>query len=240
MMHSQHIDQCTSFIHCHMGAPARPGSYVDARSRRSGITISRQSGCGAHAVAERVAARLQAECPEDAPPWTIYDRNLVEKVLEEHQLPGHIARHMPEDRIHSFDDIMDQLFGLHPPLDTLVQQITETILHLAERGHVILVGRGAHLVTATMPRFLHVRLVGSVAQRIRHMQQFEGLDNRAAMERIQREDRGRERYLRTYFGKNIEDPSLYHLVLNTDLVSVDETADLIVSLARPRLKQAAV
>jgi diguanylate cyclase (GGDEF)-like protein len=40
-------------------------------------------------------------------------------------------------------DTLDELLGLHPPAWTLVRQMTETILHLAEMGNVILVGRGA-------------------------------------------------------------------------------------------------
>ena len=34
-------------------------------------------------------------------------------------------------------DIMDEVFGLHPPAWTVVRQITETILQLAELGGVL-------------------------------------------------------------------------------------------------------
>jgi len=39
--------------------------------------------------------------------------------------------------------------------------IAETILHLAEQGNVILIGRGANLVTRELQHVFHVRLVGS-------------------------------------------------------------------------------
>ena len=32
------------------------------------------------------------------------------------------------------------------------------------------------------------------------------------------------RYVKKYFGKDIDDPLLYHLVINTDLVSYGESA----------------
>jgi cytidylate kinase len=38
---------------------------------------------------------------------------------------------------------------------------------------------------------------------------------------------GRERYLRKYFKKDINDPLLYHLVINTDLISFEEVAWMI-------------
>jgi cytidylate kinase len=48
-----------------------------------------------------------------------------------------------------------------------------------------------------------------------------------ALKQIQHEDRGRKRYLKKYFGQNLENPLLYHLVLNTDLMSFDKAARVI-------------
>ncbi len=69
-----------------------------AGAHRPIITISRQAGSGAHVVAEELVARLQALAPEGAPPWTFFDRNLVDRVLEDHELPERLAESMPEDR----------------------------------------------------------------------------------------------------------------------------------------------
>ena len=43
----------------------------------------------------------------------------------------------------------------------------------------------------------------------------------------QRADRGRKRYLRKHYGKDVNNPLLYHLVINTDLVDYDSAAALI-------------
>ena len=191
---------------------------------RRAITISRQTGAGGHSVAERVADYLQARAPEGACPWTIFDRNLVEKVLEDHHLPKRLARFMPEDRISEMSDIMDELFGLHPPSWTLVRQTSETVLHLAQLGQVILIGRAANLITASMDSVFHVRLIGSIERRARYIQEVRQLGPKAALKYLQKEDRGRRRFVKKYFGKDINDPLLYHLVINTDLVSFDEAA----------------
>ena len=82
-------------------------------------------------------------------------------MLEEHSLPKSLARFMPEDRISEVSDTMDELFGLHPPSWDLVHKTSETILHLAQLGHVIIIGRGAKVITAKLDGVLHVRLVGS-------------------------------------------------------------------------------
>jgi cytidylate kinase len=219
------FDKCLNFISCQM-QPAGHPALVREQPKRA-VTISRQSGCGAHAVAEELAAWLQARSPQGDCPWTVFDRNLMEKVLEEHHLPERLAKFIPEDRITQFDDIMSELFGLRPGSWTLVEQTAETILHLAGLGHVILLGRGANVVTASLPGMVHVLLVAPLEKRVENMQQFEKLTRPAARKRIQQEDHGRRRYLKKYFGRDIEDPLLYHLVINTGFVPLAEAARLI-------------
>jgi cytidylate kinase len=191
------------------------------------VTISRQTGSGAHIVAEKLAALLQAHTPKEDCPWTVFDRNLVEKVLQEHSLPERVARFMPEDRISSIRDTMEELFDLHPPSWLLVRKVSETILHLVELGNVIVIGRGATVISAKLDHVFHVRLVASLQRRVQHVQELNHLSKEAALRIIQREDSGRKRYLKRYFKTDLEDPLLYHLVINTDLFSYDEAARII-------------
>jgi cytidylate kinase len=219
------LERCRTYINAHIQAAGK-GLTSDDRPRRA-VTISRQTGSGAHVVAEKLAACLQTHTPSDARPWTVFDRNLVEKVLEDHNLPHRLARFMPEDRVSEIADMMDELFGLHPPSWTLVRQTTETILHLAELGNVILIGRGATVLTNKLEYVYHVRLVGSLEKRVAHMQELNGLNKQAALELIRREDRGRRRYLKTHFKADLDDLLLYHLVINTDLVPYEAAAQII-------------
>lgn len=228
------MERCLSFINCQL-KPGHPGSFIHHNGgvQRKVITISRQSGSGGHSVADRLVNLLQARSPKGTRPWTVFDKNLVEKVLEDHHLPNRLAKFMPEDRISEISDTMDELFGLHPPSWTLVHKTAETMLHLAELGNVILIGRGATVVTAKLDYAFHVRLVGSLEHRVKYMQELEHLSVEAARAMVRREDLGRARFLKKYFGKNIEDPLLYHLVINTDLVSFDEAAQVIADRVIP-------
>lgn len=56
------------------------------------ITISRQAGAGAWQVAEELIRRLQEQTPAGSRPWAVFDRNLVEEVLEDHHLPARLGR----------------------------------------------------------------------------------------------------------------------------------------------------
>jgi cytidylate kinase len=227
-------DKALTFINCQM-QPAGTGltALKDGVPRRA-VTISRQTGSGAHSVAEKLAALLQAHTPKEACPWTVFDRNLVDKVLHDHGLPERVARFMPEDRISSISDTMEELFDLHPPSWLLVRKISETILHLVELGNVIVIGRGATVISANLDHVFHVRLVGSLRKRVQNVQELNHLSKEAALRLIQREDRGRERYLKRYFKTDLEDPLLYHLVINTDLVSCEEAAQIIANAVLKR------
>ena len=88
-------------------------------------------------MAQELVGRLQARDPKASPPWTVFDRNLVAEVLQEHHLPERLAGSMPEDRVSEIADTLDELFGLRPSSWTLVRKTADTILHLAEIGNVI-------------------------------------------------------------------------------------------------------
>src|SRR5687767_5509744 len=111
------LEHCRTFINCHLET-AKGGRRV---SVRPAVTISRQAGCGALVVAQKLAAFLQRDASPDDPPWTVFDRNLIEKVLEDHNLPARMAQYLPEDRATELQDFAHEFFGLRPGSWTMIQ-----------------------------------------------------------------------------------------------------------------------
>lgn len=220
------FDNVRSYMDLQLGS-ALPEHAPHRNAPGPAVTLSRQAGCGSHTIAEKLAAYLDRHSPPAKIAWTVFDRSLVDKVLEEHNLPKELARFLPEDRRSYLDDIMEELVGLHPSSWTLVRQSAETILHLAELGRVILIGRGSHVITARMPRVFHVRLVAPVEQRIQHVVDFHQLSPKEAERFVRSTDRGRARYLKTHFQSNIDDVLPYDLVMNTERLGSDEAAEII-------------
>lgn len=196
------------------------------------ITISQQTGSGAHDIAERLAKALQESESDSAAHWSVFDRQLVQQVLEEHQLPTRFAKYMTEDRRSYVQDVMDELFGLRPPSWVLVPQIAETIMRLVKTGHVIVVGRGAPVVTAKIPGVFQVRLVASLPNRTERIKSVFSLNTNDALKYIRKEDRGARRYTQSNFHASIDDDLLYHMVINTDRIPYGEAARLIATEAR--------
>ncbi len=220
------LEHCPSFISSQVQFVEGLKSPVQKNVRRA-VTISRQAGCGALVVAEKLAHYLQGYSPGNACPWMVFDRNLMDKVLEDHNLPACLAKFLPEDRVSELEDIMADVFGVHPPSTTVIHQTAETLLKLAEAGNVILIGRGANIVTAGLPHMLHVRLVAPLDDRVEHSHEAYNMTKAEARKFCLREDRARQRYLKKYFGADNENPLLYHMIINTGLVSYDDAARII-------------
>lgn len=232
------LDRCRTFIDCQL--TAHPGAKAGtAAPPKLAVTISRLAGSGAWLVADKLAAFLEQHAPAEGCRWTVFDKELVEKVLEDHNLPRKLAQFMPEDRGSAIQDMMQEILGLHPPSWTLAHQTTETILKLGELGQVILIGRGANLITAKLPHVLHVRLLGSLERRIARVQEQLKLDRKAAAEFIEKVDRGRQRYLKEHFRATVDDPLGYDLTVNTDRISCEDAALLIGQAALMRRAAAA-
>lgn len=216
-------EKSESFIELHFGPK---GKDTSGTSTKPAITISREEGAGGLTVASNLAEYLQKRVPSHDV-WTVFSQHLVAKVLEEHHHHKGIADFMKEDRKGALTDAVEELLGLHPSTWTLVEQTNATILRLAQMGNVILVGRGANVVTSELETVFHVYLVGSLEKRIERAQKTFDLDRKSAVNYIKKKDEGRRRYLKDNFDKDIDDPLLYHVIINTDLVQHDEAARLI-------------
>jgi cytidylate kinase len=193
------------------------------------VTISRQAGAGGITIGKKLALRLDKEMAHECP-WTVFDKNLVDEVMKDNNLTERMIPFLKEKSIPEIQDTFEDVLRVHPAQFTLVQRTNKTITRLAEMGHAIIVGRGAPVVTKDVPGGVHVRLIGSFKTRKEHIMEYYKFDDQEARDFIKNEDKGRAEYLKKYFDKNIDDPLLYDLVINTDSVSYDAAAGVIAEL----------
>lgn len=219
---------CQAYLEAHRSFAAKKD-----RKPLPFITLSREAGAGAVTIGERVAELLNQNRPEDSgPPWMVFDKNLVERVIEDHQLPSTLKRFLPEDVLPGVTSAVEEMLGLHPSGWTLAEHTTETILRLANLGNVILIGRGSSLITAKLKPSVHIRLVAPLEERLGRLAQFHQLTLNEAAHFAKKADQGRRRYVKRYFGGAIDDPLNYTATLNTGKLSCEGTAHLIVEAVR--------
>jgi len=195
------------------------------------ITISREAGAGAITIGHLVAKILDQRCPGvPACPWTVFERNLAEKMLQDHKLPAALERFMPEDAAFPLNDAVETLLGLHPSSWTLVEHTTHTIRRLATMGNVILIGRGSNIISAHLPHVFNVRLVAPLRERVRQVEEYHKVKSVEAAQMVHDLDEARRRYVRQYFRADIDDPLHYHITINTAHTGFEKAARIIANL----------
>ena len=206
----------------------------DKRSGNPFVTISRQTGAYGITVSKDLCEYLQKNERRTRCVWTVFDKELIEKVIQEHDLPETVLPYLSEDTVSEIQDMIEEIIGLHPSHDALVKKTGETILHLAQLGYVILVGRASNIITAKMPGGVNVRLVSPMEKRLEHVQEYYKLTLKEAKEFIATGDRSRKNYIKKYYNKDIDDPLLYDLVINVDSLTRPEVIRIIGQLVLNR------
>jgi cytidylate kinase len=206
------------------------------------VTISRQAGAGGRTLAEALVdrlARLEALLPggPPEPPWTIWDRELIEKVASDLHISAPLIDRL-EDRAQSW---LSELFSGMSSSSTadaaaeirVYHRVAETMRSLAQGGRVILVGRAGVFITRSLPGGIHVRLVAPPERRVQNMMEREGLTRDAAQRRVAEIDRNRAAFYRRYWPRESLESDRFTVTLNTAELSERQMVECLLPLIGP-------
>ena len=193
------------------------------------VTISRQRGAEGPAIAFRTV-ELLTEMSRGIYPWIVVDKDIAERVIEDHHLPKRISSFFTDERTLSIEEHIEGILGISVPAATRIQDMTRTIIALARLGHVVFVGRAAHVITAKFPRAVHVRIIGSFDRRVERVAQSKHCSWDEAAAEVKRVDAQRRHFVSTHFHSDLDEATRYDMVFNTDRLSVEESARLIAQL----------
>ena len=181
------------------------------------ITITREYGAGGGEVARKLAESLG---------WELLDRELL------HQAAA--VEHVPDAELERLDEkalTMADRFRVHPPHQKYLHGLKTVVEQAAERGNVVLVGRGARHLLGERAGTIHLRLVAPKPWRAQRMSQLEGWSLDDSMVRCTELDRIRSRFARYFFGDKAIQPAEYDLVFNTERVPLDDVVDTVKAIA---------
>ncbi len=115
--------------------------------------------------------------------------------------------------------------------DNLAEVTRAVINEIAASGSVVIAGRGANVILADRPGVLHVGLVSELERRLERIVEREKLDRAGAERFVAENDKARNAYFKRFFQVKPNDPSHYHVMVNTDWLEIHEAAELIVLAA---------
>jgi len=189
------------------------------------ITISREFGCQSYPVAEALEKRFNAENTKS--PWVVLDRKLMEKIAEE---SGHSTAELEQasDADSGWSSMFSMFTGQHKVGQSeLFADIKKAVIHFANIGRCIIVGRGAVAFTQNFTNCIHIRLVAPLEFRIKNIMESMGKDEKEAQQYIDSHQRQRDAFIHHFTDMFLGDPTLYHLVINNERHSPDEIAEII-------------
>ncbi len=113
----------------------------------------------------------------------------------------------------------------------LIQRVVEDF---AAHGEVVLLGHGAQFMLKDRADTLRVLISGTVEARTRRLVASMSTDEEKARELVQRTDKERIDYFRTYYDAEWLGCSTYDLIVNTDRLEPQAAADVVLAAIRVR------
>ncbi len=211
-----------SHVHTISGEPAA-GEHPCAF-----ITISREAGAGGRTLMRRLVDRLN-EIDTGELPWTGFDKELVEKIAEDHNLHKSLVEMLGE-QCHSW--LYDVFAGLSAQTTeaTVYRRAAETIRALAQGGRAVIVGRGGVFITQNMPGGVHIQIVAPLEHRVEQMARLMETSKAVAASEVNRIDHNRESFYRRYWPNTPLSPGVFTATFNSAAISEDKMVESILPL----------
>jgi len=220
------------------------------------ITVSNQFGAGGPEVAKELAKRLgvdyvdkeiihrvalEVNVPDEEVEEfeaehhnklksffsTIFDLDALKKKAKVREDALSDARYDDRDKIPYHYRVDGWIDG-----DIYKQMVIKIVSSLGQRRGVIVVGRGGQCILKENPRTLHVRFVAGFEDRVAWTAERRGMSTEQARDFVHKIDARSQDYLRFYFDCDPDQPTLYHITLNTSKLGLDRCTDILEALAR--------
>jgi cytidylate kinase len=113
-----------------------------------------------------------------------------------------------------------------------MKTVTTIIRELSQRGDIVILGRGSHLLLREHPTALHVLTLAPLKVRAQRFAEREGLSSQEAAKRVHDLDKGRAAFHHKFFKAEADDPACYDLAIDTSRLSFEVAAQLVAEAAR--------
>ncbi|MEI6209249.1 MAG: cytidylate kinase-like family protein [Desulfuromonadales bacterium] len=190
---------------------------------RPTITLSREFGCEAYPVAEQLKKILDCKSGES---WVIMDKALLEEVAKNHNLSEDMLKGLGE-KARFLDEVLSTFSPHWKTEKDHFRLICRHMLSLAEKGNVILVGRGGAIITQSLKNCSHFRMYASQQFKIHSISKRLDISEEEAEVTIQKKQKQRDAFMRDFLDRDSRDLSHYNLVFNNDRNSAEKIAATI-------------
>ncbi len=193
------------------------------------ITISRQFGSLGRMVGMKLAEIL------DIP---FYDRDIVEEAARQLNIPLSEASRI-EEREKSRFSFMKYPLGGGTSMEIkerLFVMQTKIIMEWAEKSSCVFVGRCSDFILKDDPAHINFFIYAPIEVRLRNCVKELGMKPNEAMKMINDVDKARYAYHKRYTRFSQKDLELNHVMIDSSLLGVDGTAEIMADIVRKRMQ----
>ena len=195
------------------------------------MTVGRMFGSGGREIGQKVAEKCG---------MTYYDKALLEMAAKESGMSVEVLENIEESATGSLlYSLSTGLFGGHfaggaePPLnDKLYIAQANIIKDIAQKKSCVIVGRCADYILRNMKECVKVFIHAPSEARIKRAVEVYGIPQEKAADQIRRTDKRRSSYYNFYSGQKWGNMENYNLCIDSSMMGIDETADMIADLIR--------
>lgn len=191
------------------------------------ITVSRQFGSGGLAIATRVAESIG---------YRLYDRQLLLDVAEYVGVRVEQLERVDEQHHGVFystlSTVTTMLDGPTMTEECFQIVVSDLIREISRQGNAVIVGRASQCILRGYSPTFHVFVVAPFITRVERIAERLRISLAKASDVVLECDDDRRAYTLSVAHCDGSDPLLYDLVINTDQLSVDAAAELVLTGAR--------
>ena len=182
------------------------------------------------AVAERLGFRyVDDEVIAEAAEWAEIDPSFVADAERRKPFVARLLGHMSEGS--SAQRLSSGQYARTAPTDADLRSLIANVLRsFADQGAVVLVSHAASFAL-TPGEALRVLVTASDETRAKRVSEAMGGAERDGVRQIRKEDGARADYLKRFYAVERELPTHYDLVVNTDVLTPAEAAEIIAAAA---------
>lgn len=189
------------------------------------ICISREYGTGTGEVLDLLSKALDCE---------IFGRDIIDHIAKDLNVQRRIIDILDE-RLRSEVEahVEGMMRGRTIDKREYFLSLVRVIRSVAKRGQIIILGRGSNLILGH-DATLSVRLVAPVEHRAKYLMEKKGVTESEAQDEIEKIDKGRRDFVKHFFHADIDEPSGYDTVLNTDRFAPEKCVAIILEALKQR------
>ncbi len=218
-------------LQSHFPSPEHAPPQPSDKKPNCFITIARLAGAGGTELAKQLAQRLNAD-RNDEPPWQSYDKELIEKVAQDHKLDKRLIAELQDAPRTWLNDFLDGIpQDKHRPSDDYVyEKVVATIRLLAKNGNAIIVGRGGMLCTQDIPGGIHLNLTAPKDYRAKHTAKSQNITENEAAKWIDTIDKRRKIFFNRYWPNLPNIPDAFMVTMNTAKTPLEQQIEIAMAM----------